>query len=90
MRELTKNDICIKCNTEVSKMAIMSLRLPDDVFKRLTVLAKKTRRSKSSFIQEMIEESLDDLEDGYIALERLNQKNARYLAAEELERKLGL
>ncbi|MCC7295807.1 MAG: ribbon-helix-helix protein, CopG family [Acidobacteria bacterium] len=71
-------------------MAIMSLRLPDDVFKRLTVLAKKTRRSKSSFIQEMIEESLDDLEDGYIALERLNQKNARYLAAEELERKLGL
>ena len=71
-------------------MATLSLRLPDDVFNRLSSLAKKTRRSKSSFIQELIEESLDDLEDGYIALERLNQKNARYLTTEELERELGL
>ena len=29
-------------------------------------------RSKSPLIQEMIEESLDDLNGGYIALERLN------------------
>lgn len=71
-------------------MATLSLRLPDDVFKRLTMLAKRTRRSKSSFIQELIEESLDDLEDGYVALERLNQKNARYLTTEELEKELGL
>ena len=71
-------------------MTTLSLRLPEEVFDRLTSLAKKTRRSKSSFIQEMIEESLDDLEDGYIALERLNQKNARYLSTEELEKELGL
>jgi RHH-type rel operon transcriptional repressor/antitoxin RelB len=71
-------------------MATLSLRLPDDIFERLTALAKKTRRSKSSFIQELIEESLDDLEDGYVALERLNRKNARYLTTEELERELGL
>ena len=71
-------------------MATFSLRLPEDVFNRLSSLAKKTRRSKSSFIQEIIEESLDDLEDGYIALERLNQKNARYLTTEELEKEFGL
>jgi RHH-type rel operon transcriptional repressor/antitoxin RelB len=71
-------------------MAILSLRLPEDVFNRLTLLAKKTRRSKSSFILELLEESLDDLEDGYIALERLNQKNARYLTMEEVEKELGL
>jgi len=71
-------------------MATLSLRLPDDVFKRLSSLAKKTRRTKSSFIQEMLEESLDDLEAGYIALERLNQKNARYLTTEEVEKELGL
>jgi RHH-type rel operon transcriptional repressor/antitoxin RelB len=71
-------------------MTTLSLRLPDEVFERLTLLAKKTRRSKSSFIQEMIEESLGDLEDGYTALERLNQKNARYLTTEELEKELGL
>jgi RHH-type rel operon transcriptional repressor/antitoxin RelB len=71
-------------------MTTLSLRLPDEVFERLTLLAKKTRRSKSSFIQEMIEESLEDLEDGYVALERLNQKNARYLKTEDVEKELGL
>ena len=71
-------------------MTTLSLRLPDEVFERLTLLAKKTRRSKSSFIQEMIEESLEDLEDGYVALERLNQKNARYLTTEDVEKELGL
>jgi len=71
-------------------MATLSLRLPEDVFKRLTILAKKTRRTKSSFLQEMIEESLQELEDGYAALERLNQKNARYLTTEEVEKELGL
>jgi hypothetical protein len=38
----------------------------------------------------MIEESLDDFEAGYIALERLNQKNARYLTTEDVEKELGL
>jgi len=71
-------------------MAIMSLRLPDDVFERLSKLAKKTRRSKSSFVQELLEESLEDLEDGYIALERLNDKNARYFSMDAAEEKLGL
>jgi RHH-type rel operon transcriptional repressor/antitoxin RelB len=71
-------------------MTTFSLRLPDDILKRLSMLAKRTRRSKSSFIQEMIENSLEDLEDGYAALERLNQKNAKYLTTEELEKELGL
>ena len=70
-------------------MATMSLRLPDDVFKRLTLLAKRTRRTKSSFIQELVEESLDDLEDGYIALGRMSEKNSRYLTTEEVEKELG-
>jgi RHH-type rel operon transcriptional repressor/antitoxin RelB len=71
-------------------MAIISLRIPDATFERLARLAKKTKRSKSSFIQETIEKSIDDWEDGYIALERLNDKNARYLTTEEVEKELGL
>ncbi len=71
-------------------MAILSLRIPDATFERLTRLAKKTKRSKSSFIQETIERSIDDWEDGYIALERLNDKNAKYLTTEEVEKELGL
>jgi RHH-type rel operon transcriptional repressor/antitoxin RelB len=72
------------------KMSVLSLRLPDNVHDRLNRLAEKTKRTKSSFIKEMIETSLDEYEDAYLALERLNEKNARYLTTEELEEELGL
>jgi RHH-type rel operon transcriptional repressor/antitoxin RelB len=71
-------------------MSVISVRLPDDLSRRLNALAKKTKRTKTSFIKEMIEEKLSDYEDSYTALERLNDKNARYLTTEELEKKLGL
>ena len=71
-------------------MAILSLRLPDATFERLNRLARKTKRSKSSFIQEIVESSIADWEDGYIALDRLNEKNAKYLTTEEVEKELDL
>ncbi len=71
-------------------MPVISVRLPDDITRRLSALAKKTKRTKTSFIREMIEEELADYEEAYTALERLNDKNARYLTTEELEKKLGL
>jgi RHH-type rel operon transcriptional repressor/antitoxin RelB len=71
-------------------MPVISIRLPDDISRRLNALAKKTRRTRTSFIREMVEEKLADYEEAYTALERLNDKNARYLTTEELERKLGL
>ncbi|OGD29138.1 MAG: hypothetical protein A2Y56_07115 [Candidatus Aminicenantes bacterium RBG_13_63_10] len=71
-------------------MPVISIRLPDNIFRRLNSLARKTRRTKTSFIREMIEEKLCDYEDAYTALERLNDKNARYLTTAELEKKLGL
>lgn len=71
-------------------MSVLSLRLPEDVHNRLNRLAEKTKRTKSSFIKEMIETSLEEYEEAYLALERLNEKNARYLTTEELEEELGL
>ncbi len=71
-------------------MSVLSLRLPDGIYDRLNKLAEKTKRTKSSFIKEMIETSLDEYEDAYLALERLNENNARYLTTEELEEELGL
>ena len=70
-------------------MTVLSVRLPEEIYKRLDLLAKKTRRTKTSFIKEIIEESLVDFEEAYTALERLNEKNAKYLTTEELEKKLG-
>jgi len=71
-------------------MSVLSLRLPDNVHDRLNRLAEKTKRTKSSFIKEMIETSLEEYEEAYLALERLNEKNASYLTTEELEEELGL
>ena len=70
-------------------MTVLSVRLPEEIYKRLDILAKKTRRTKTSFIKEIIEDSLADFEEAYTALERLNEKNAKYLTTEELEKKLG-
>jgi hypothetical protein len=38
----------------------------------------------------MIEESLYEYEEAYTALDRLNEKNSKYLTTEELEKELGL
>lgn len=71
-------------------MAILSVRLPEEIYKRLSRLSEKTKRTKTSFVNEMIEESLTEYEEAYTALDRLNEKNAKYLTSEELEKELGL
>ncbi|MBD5539347.1 MAG: ribbon-helix-helix protein, CopG family [Desulfovibrio sp.] len=74
-------------------MHATSLRLPDDIGKRLTELAKRTGRSKTYYILEAIREHLDDLEDLYIAEQRLADIKAgrsRTYSVEEVRRELGL
>ena len=52
-------------------MGAVSLRLPDDVSQRLQNLAQMTGRSKTYYMVEAIREHLDDLEDLYLAEQRL-------------------
>ncbi len=52
-------------------MGAVSLRLPDDVSRRLQQLADRTGRSKTFYMIEAIREHLDDLEDLYLAEQRL-------------------
>ncbi len=49
----------------------VSLRLPEDLSSRLQNLAKKTGRSKTFYMIEAIREHIDDLEDLYLAEQRL-------------------
>lgn len=44
-----------------------SVQLPDEISARLTALAKATKRTKSFFLREALERSLEDLEDAYLA-----------------------
>ncbi len=57
-------------------MSAVSLRLPDDVTDRLSNLAKITGRSKTFYMVQAIRDHLDDLEDLYLAEQRLTDIRA--------------
>lgn len=74
-------------------MSAISIRLPDELAKRLEKLAKRTGRTKSFYVTKAIEEHLQDLEDLYIAEQRLIDLRAgrsRTYTTREVERELGL
>jgi RHH-type rel operon transcriptional repressor/antitoxin RelB len=68
---------------------MLALRLDPKIEERLNRLAKKTGRTKSYYAREAILEHLDDLEDTYLALRRLEQPAKTY-SAKEVKRALGL
>jgi len=71
----------------------VSLRLPDDLNLRLSNLADKTGRSKTFYMLEAIRDHLDDLEDLYLAEQRLIDIRAgrsRTVSLDDVERELGL
>lgn len=63
---------------------MLALRLPDEIEQRLADLAAKTGRSKSFYAREAILEHLEELEDAYLAAERLKEPAKRW-TQEELE-----
>ncbi|HBG07042.1 MAG: hypothetical protein A2075_22030 [Geobacteraceae bacterium GWC2_58_44] len=69
---------------------MLSLKLPKDLETRLETLAAKTKRPKSFYMREALEQYLEKYEEGYLALERLNEKNAEYLSHEEARKFLEL
>ncbi len=74
-------------------MARVSLRFPDEVSQRLQRLADLTGRSKTFYMIEAIREHLDDLEDLYLAEQRLKSLRSgqsRTLPLEEVVQRYGL
>jgi RHH-type transcriptional regulator, rel operon repressor / antitoxin RelB len=72
---------------------MLAIELPDDIAQRLESLAKATGRSKESYLQEAIAEYLDDLEDLYLAEQRLadiQAGRAGTVSLAEVERDLGM
>lgn len=66
-------------------MASVSRRLPDEVTQRLEHLVERTGRSKTFYMVEAIREHLDDLEDLYLAEQRLIDLRAGKTQAVPLE-----
>jgi len=70
-----------------------SIRLPEEVERRLDALAEKTGRTKAFYIREMILSHIDEMEDYYLAadvLERLRKGDERAFTAREVRHDLGL
>lgn len=70
-----------------------AIRLPDETYERLQVLATRTGRTTAYYIRQALDEYLDDLEDVYFAeqtLERIRSGEEKVVSLEEVERRLGL
>lgn len=68
---------------------MLAVRLPPEIEQRLQRLAARTGRSKSYYVREALLRHLEDLEDLYLALDRLDHPERRW-SLEELERELDL
>jgi RHH-type rel operon transcriptional repressor/antitoxin RelB len=63
---------------------MLAIRLPEEIERRLAELAAKTGRTKSFYAREAIVMHLEELEDAYLAAERLKHPAKRW-TQEELE-----
>lgn len=63
---------------------MLAIRLPEEIEARLAQLADKTGRTKTFYAKEAILRHLDDLEDKYLALDRLENPGRRW-TLDELE-----
>jgi RHH-type transcriptional regulator, rel operon repressor / antitoxin RelB len=73
--------------------AMLAIRLPEEIEKRLDALAKATGRSKSFYARQAILEHLDDLEDLYLAERELMEVRAgrsKTIPLEDLMKQYGL
>ena len=72
---------------------MLAIRLPAEIEERLDRLARAIGRTKTFYAREAILEHLDDLEDLYLAEQRLIDNQAgrsRTHTLKEAERELGL
>lgn len=72
---------------------MLAIRLPAEIEERLEALAKATGRTKTFYAREAILEHLSDLEDVYLAEQRLvdiQSGKTKTLPLEEVMRRYGM
>ncbi len=68
----------------------LTIRIPDEIARRLDALARSLDRPKSYIVKKAMESYLDEYADYLIALERLHDKDDAIISSEELRRRLAL
>ncbi len=69
--------------------SMLAIRLDADIENRLDRLAKKTGRTKTFYAREAILEHLEELEDIYLATQRL-RRPAKTYSSRDVKRELDL
>jgi RHH-type transcriptional regulator, rel operon repressor / antitoxin RelB len=63
---------------------MLALRLSPEIEERLEALAKKTGRTKSYYAREAIMEKIEDLEDYYLAAERVRTEKGPRVSLDDV------
>jgi RHH-type transcriptional regulator, rel operon repressor / antitoxin RelB len=63
---------------------MLALRLPPEIEARLDALAKRTGRTKSYYARQAILEHIEDLEDAYLADERIRTDTGERISLEDV------
>ena len=67
----------------------LSIRIPDELARRLDELAKSLDRPKAYIVKKAMESYLDENADYLIAVNRLHDKEDAIITSEELRRRLA-
>lgn len=68
---------------------MLAIRLPQDIEQRLNDLASKTGRTKTFYAREAILQHLEEMEEKYIAIDRLEKSSKRW-TLEEMEQGIDM
>jgi len=70
-------------------LLMLAISLPKDIEARLSALVAKTGRTKTLYAKGAILEHMDDMEDKYLAVNRLENPGKRW-SLDEMEQDLDL
>jgi RHH-type transcriptional regulator, rel operon repressor / antitoxin RelB len=73
--------------TPYTRCSVLAVRIPESLEKRLEKLAKLTGRPKSFYVRQALTAHIDEIEDTYIALYRV-ENPSRHWTLDELEKGL--
>lgn len=76
--------------TKNTMQKTISVRLPDELYNKLQVVAKESERSKSYMVIKALESYLKDQADLQIALDRLYDTNDETLSYEAMKESFGI
>ena len=68
----------------------ISVRVPDELAKKLSEIAKETERPKSFHVQKALEAYLDELADLQVAIDRLHDTSDPVMSLEEMRKEFEL